>query len=150
MANPLMYNAEKYYDPTAGAALIKVTKQEKIRKGEGKMKFAYIASPCRAYGSLTVADNIKRANRYCRFASQSGFVPVCPHAYFAGFLDDGEPDERNAGMYMGLQLLRRCEEIWVFGSRISAGMNREIKAAKARHIPVRYFDNQCRKVNRCE
>ena len=37
----------------------------------------------------------------------------------------------------GLEMLERCEELWICGDRMSAGMKREAAYAKARGIPVR-------------
>ncbi len=42
-------------------------------------------------------------------------------------------------MTMGLQLLDICKELWVFGHKISEGMNAEIEKAKQMGLPIRYF-----------
>ena len=47
---------------------------------------------------------------------------------------------------MGLVLLTKCSELWVFGERISAGMQREIKKAQKRGIQIRYFNEECQEV----
>lgn len=44
-----------------------------------------------------------------------------------------------AGMEMGLSLMLRCREIWVFGERMSEGMLREISYAVRHGILTRYF-----------
>lgn len=54
-------------------------------------------------------------------------------------MNDADEDERELGIYMGLVLLTKCKELWVFGEKITEGMLREIKRAKWRNIPVRYF-----------
>ena len=38
-----------------------------------------------------------------------------------------------------MTLLGLCDELWVFGDRISKGMAAEIEYAKKAYIPVRYF-----------
>ena len=38
---------------------------------------------------------------------------------------------------MGLKLLEACSELWLCGSRISSGMQEELKAAWKHGIPVR-------------
>lgn len=40
---------------------------------------------------------------------------------------------------MGRVLLTKCVELWVFGSRVTAGMEREISKAEERSMPIRYF-----------
>ena len=140
-------NGEKYFDPTAGEALSNVRREErklkKLESGEWFMKWVYIASPYR--GDVEV--NTMRAKRYARFAVKQSVVPVCPHIYLTRFLDDSIPEEREAGLYLGIQMLKRCCEMWVFGSNISDGMNREIEFAKKNNILIRYFDHSCKEVN---
>lgn len=42
-------------------------------------------------------------------------------------------------MEMGLSLMLRCREIWVFGEKMSEGMLREISYAARHGIRTRYF-----------
>ncbi len=62
---------------------------------------------------------------------------------FTGFLDDAIPEERSLGLSMGLELLKRCDEVWVFGNKITEGMESEIKAALELNILIQYFDERC-------
>ncbi len=87
-----------------------------------------------------VERNMRRAEIYCRFAWDSGFVPVAPHVYYPRFLDDTDKDERAAGMRYGLEEMWRCKQLWAFGLKITDGMKAEIELAKQLKIPVRYFD----------
>lgn len=103
------------------------------------MKFVYIASPLRG----DIETNVRRANGYCRFAAKQGVIPIAPHAMFAGFLDDTIPEERQIGIDMGLELLKLCDEVWVFGDRISEGMFAEIKSALELGIQVSNFNEKC-------
>ena len=103
------------------------------------MKLVYICSPLRG----DVERNIRKAKGYCRFAATKSAVPIAPHAMFTGFLDDTIPQERQMGLVMGLELLKRCSELWVFGNRMSEGMKAEIKAAEELNIPIKYFDEKC-------
>lgn len=103
------------------------------------MKLVYICSPLRG----DVGRNIRKANGYCRFAATKSVVPIAPHAMFTGFLDDTIPEEREIGLAMGLELLKHCSELWVFGNRMSEGMKAEIKVAEEMNIPIKYFDEKC-------
>lgn len=103
------------------------------------MKFVYVCSPLRG----DVERNIRKANGYCRFAVQQGVLPFAPHAIFTGFLDDTIPEERRLGMTLGIELLKRSDELWVFGKKITEGMQSEIKAAVELNIPIQYFDERC-------
>lgn len=103
------------------------------------MKFVYVCSPLRG----DIETNIRRAHGYCRFVIQRGALPLAPHAIFTAFLDDTIPQERQLGMALGIELLKRSDELWVFGKRISEGMRAEIEVATAQNIPVLYFDEKC-------
>lgn len=141
-------NGEKYFDPTAGKALSNVRREERKRKkiesGEWFMKWIYIASP---YSGDTEV-NTMRAKRYARFVTRQSAVPICPHIYLTQFLDDDISEEREAGLYLGIQMLKRCSELWVFGSHISDGMAKEIEFAKKYNIPIKYLDLNCKEVSR--
>lgn len=103
------------------------------------MKLVYICSPLRG----DVERNIRKANGYCRFAATKSVVPIAPHAMFTGFLDDAIPEEREMGLAMGLELLKRCSELWVFGEKFSEGMKAEIKAPEELNITIKYCDEKC-------
>lgn len=107
------------------------------------MEFVYICSPLRG----DFETNINKANSYCRFAVGQGVVPIAPHVMFTGFLDDNNPEERQMGMAIGIELLKIRSEIWVFGTGISEGMNAEIMVAKQLKIPIEYFDENCERRN---
>jgi len=112
------------------------------------MMLVYICSPYKG----SVEYNTSRVQRYCRFAYSKGYVPYAPHLHNPSFLDETIPEEREAGIKLGLQLLKRSGEVWVFGNRISEGMQIEIAAATDWGIPVKYFTDRCeeREVNRSE
>ncbi len=40
-------------------------------------------------------------------------------------------------MDMGLELLKLCDEVWVFGDKISEGMKKEIEFAKKLNIEIK-------------
>ena len=77
---------------------------------------------------------------------ENGVIPLAPHLLFPQFLDDGKPAERAIGMFAGLVLLGKCEQLWVFGGTISTGMAVEIEKAEKRGMPIRYFTENCEEV----
>ena len=83
---------------------------------EGKL--VYIASP---YAG-DVEGNVAFAKAACRYAAAKGYTPVAVHLMYPRFLDDRVPEEREAGLKMGQRILAACEEIWLCGERMSAGM----------------------------
>lgn len=107
------------------------------------MKLIYICSPLRG----DVERNIARANRYCRFASGQEVVPLAPHAIFTQWLDDKDKEERKAGIYLGLELLKHCDELWVFGGNITKGMTRELDLASNLGKRIKYYNDKCELVS---
>ena len=124
-------NHEGYADSTAYAALTNVARQN---------RFTYICSPYRDNPRV----NIMRARQYCKFAVSKGRIPLAPHLYFPQFMSDAT--EREAAMQMNFELLRLCNEVWVFGDKITEGMAAEIERARK----VRYFNTKCEEVSVCK
>jgi hypothetical protein len=100
---------------------------------------------CSPYAGC-VKENVHNARMYSRFVFLCGCMPITPHLMYPRFLGDKDPKERDAGIQMGLILLDFCNEIWVFGQRISNGMRREIAFAESHGILVRYFSDTCQEV----
>lgn len=106
-----------------------------------KMPVIFVCSPYRPTSTdLKVAaeelnQNKKRVNQACRLLTIMGYMPLAPHAYFTGFLD--EEKEREKGLQLGMEWLSWADELWTFGSHISAGMSAEIARATELGIPVR-------------
>lgn len=96
-------------------------------------RMIYICSP---YAGNT-EENTAFARQACGYAIRQGAVPLAPHLLYPQILNDSVPEEREIGIRLGLDILERCEELWICGDRMSAGMKRETAYAKARGIPVR-------------
>jgi hypothetical protein len=135
-----LYNSEGYLDPTAHDAIVNVLKEQRKRPYMPKV---FISSPFA--GDLQ--RNIKNARRYCAFAVRSGYIPFAPHLFYPQFLSDGNTEQRELGLFMGMVFLDGCKEVWVFGERISSGMQREIDRAEKRGILIRFFNAQCEEVS---
>lgn len=98
-------------------------------------KLVYIASP---YAG-DIEYNTRMAIKYCRYAAEHGVIPLAPHLLMPRFLCEANPEERELGIKMGLQLLALCSELWVFGGRISEGMRREIAEAERLGVPIKHI-----------
>ena len=137
-------NAEGYYDPTAGIAISRMVRDE--RKKEKKRKkfrpLVYIISP---YAG-DVVRNILAAQGYCRFAVREGMIPIASHLLFPQFLSDEDPTERKLGLFFGIVLMDKCQEIWIFGDDVSAGMKAEIDRAMRKGYLIRYFTTDCQEI----
>ena len=75
------------------------------------MRLAYICSPLRG----DIEKNIQKAHEYCAYAASCGVIPLAPHTIFTRYLDDQQPEQREQGLTMGLELLKRCDEKQFFG-----------------------------------
>ena len=133
-------NSEGYFDPTAYEALAKI---EREAKAHAFRPMVYICSPL----SGNISANQRNARRYCRFAVDNGYIPLAPHLYFPQFMDDGNRAERDLALFMDIVLLSKCNQMWVFGERISKGMSIEIEKAKRKGQLIRWFTNECKEVS---
>ena len=131
------FNSEGYYDPTTYEALTNIEKEERALRA-----FRPIVYICSPYAG-DIAGNVDAARRYSRFAVDKGYIPIAPHLLYPQFLDDADPDERELGIFFGNAIMSKCSEVWVFGSRISAGMQAEIRRAKWKNYRLRYFTEDC-------
>ncbi len=128
------------------AKALSPTDRNERQTSEGHaLKKVFICSPFRPMGDTREERdknwkrNISLAKQACRYAVTHGYVPYAPHLYYPQFLSEGDPDEREMGIIMGLAWLARCDEIWVCGMRISEGMSKEIAKAKEWGIPMKAF-----------
>ena len=93
----------------------------------------YVASP---YAG-NVEENVEFAKRACRHVMECGHAFFAPHLLYPAILDDGIPEERKLGIDMGLAMLQRCDELWLFGENMSAGMQAEKDEAERIGLPIR-------------
>ena len=135
------FNHEGYYDPTTYTALSNNEAEDR------KARFRPVVYVCSPF-SGNLESNVENTRRYCRFAVDSGFVPFAPHLLFPQFMYDEVPEERELALFMGIVMLTKCAELWVFGERISKGMSKEIHKAEARNMLIRYFTTNCEEVQK--
>ena len=102
-------------------------------------RLVYIASP---YAG-DVERNVAFAKEACRYAAAQGCTPVAVHLLYPQFLDDGVPQEREAGLRMGRRVLAACDEFWLCGEKLSAGMRAEKVEAERLGIPILQVPSAC-------
>lgn len=142
-ADDCYFNSEGYRDPTTYEAFKNIDRQ--VRAEGRNPEYRPIVFICSPYAG-DVERNTENALRYCRMAYERGYLPIAPHLFFPRFLSDGDPGEREDGLFMGRVLLTKCSEIWVFGGTISNGMAKELEKAEARKMPTRHFTETCEEV----
>jgi len=73
----------------------------------------------------------------CEFVFKQGAVPLNPFRLFDYFL--GDRVDRNIIRQANNNLIRKCDELWVFGDTIADGVLFEILYAKKLKIPVKFY-----------
>ena len=88
----------------------------------------YVCSPYRG----DVENNVIYARKLTRLAIENGFCPVTVHLYMTQALDDNDPEEREAGLKAGQEILKQCKYVLVGNaSGYSEGMLAELDIALA-------------------
>ena len=95
---------------------------------------------CSQYGTRGNKEtNLEFAKLFCMAVIEEGKIPICPHLFYAQVLNDDVPEQRAAGMEIGLHLLEDCDVLLVC-SPLSQGMIAEICKAWDWGIPVEVMD----------
>ena len=94
------------------------------------MKKVYICHPF----SADPEGNAKKVTEICRDLVAHGYIPIAPQIYLPQFM--AEKTQRDLAMKICVNLLWDCDEVFVFGLVISAGMADELSAARDSDIPV--------------
>jgi DNA polymerase III subunit epsilon len=98
----------------------------------GRLKRVYVCHPF----SDGPAANIGRVHRISRALIAEGVLPIAPHLYLPQLVD--EATQRERALNLCVELLGTCDEVRVFGGRITSGMERELQYAARHGIPVRF------------
>ena len=106
------------------------------------MRKVYICSPFRSEDGKERVRNMDYARKLTRAAMEAHMAPVTPHLYLTQCLDEKIPEERAAGLKVGLELLRSCNFVLAgikYG--ISEGMREELAAAREMGIEIMETEN---------
>ena len=97
-------------------------------------KTIFIAHPL----SGDVLGNAKKVLDICKSIHSKDIIPVAPYLVSIQYLNDEVIEDRVLGIEANLEALQRgyIDEVWLFGDRISKGMEQEIRCALNLDIPV--------------
>jgi hypothetical protein len=95
------------------------------------MKLVYVCHPFAA----DPAGTVERVRHIVAHLVRTKVLPVAPHLYLPQLFD--EATQRDEAMEACLEMLRRCDAVFVYGEP-SVGMVREIEEANRLRIPVVY------------
>lgn len=110
------------------------------------MKVVYICHPV----SGDVKGNIKRIKKICRSINleHNNIIPFVPYMIDILALDDDIPTERKRGIKNNTFLLENgyVDEVWVYGHKLSSGMQTEIEIALNELIPVKCMEDKLKEL----
>lgn len=98
------------------------------------MKLVYIAHPLGAGPDRKA--NLQRAARWCAWAAvKRGVAPSASWIVLAGVLPE-TPENRALGLECDFAAVKRCDEVWLVGGRVSEGMALEAEVAQRNGITI--------------
>lgn len=100
------------------------------------MKVVYIAHPLGAGPDRE--RNLEKAARWVTWAARSGFAAMAPWIVLASHLEE-TPENREMGIAIDREHIERCDEIWLVGGHVSAGMVIEREHARLHGIAILDF-----------
>ncbi|KKP98961.1 MAG: hypothetical protein US71_C0001G0128 [Parcubacteria group bacterium GW2011_GWD2_38_12] len=100
-----------------------------------RVKTVFIAHPI----SGDIKGNVVKVLAICEKIHSKEIIPVAPYLVSLQYLDDEIIEDRKLGIAANLECFRRkyIDELWLYGDRISKGMEQEIKLALKLRIPIK-------------
>lgn len=114
------------------AAVVEGEQPSRQAEGRRRRRRVYVCHPF----ADDIEGNVLKVRAISRRLLDAGVFPVAPHLYLPQLLD--EATEREKALAWCLELLDTCDEVRVFGGRITAGMKRELECALEKGLPVRF------------
>lgn len=100
----------------------------------------YVASPLNAPTKKEISHNMKKAKEYCYLIEKlSDGKAWAIHAHLPNLLDDNNEEEREIALRWGIELLGYSDTLIVCGTKITKGMENEIKEARKQNKNIYYF-----------
>lgn len=98
------------------------------------MKTVFIGHPIGG----DIKGNAQKVLKICAEVHTKDVIPVAPYLISLQYLNDEVIEDRELGMEANHECFRRryVDELWLFGDRISSGMQKEVQLAKEMGIPV--------------
>jgi hypothetical protein len=98
------------------------------------VKTVFVAHPI----SGDIKGNIKKVLAICEEIHSEEVIPVVPYLVSLQYLNDEVVEDRELGMAANHECFHRryVDELWLFGDKISFGMEGEIRLAQELGIPI--------------
>lgn len=97
-------------------------------------KLVFIAHPVAG----DIEQNVKKVLDICLKVHTNEIIPVAPYLVSLQYLNDEIHEDRALGIEANLECFHRryIDELWLFGDKISTGMEEEVRLAKELNIPI--------------
>ena len=82
--------------------------------------------------------NLANAAKWVAWAAEQGVAPIADWIVLASQWEE-TTGNRERGIAIDLELVKRCDEIWLCGGRVSPGMAQELHEATLHGAKVRDF-----------
>ncbi len=96
----------------------------------------YLAAPAGAPTKREHGRNLARAKRWLGWAARQGYAVIADWIIYCEVWDDFNAEDRAQGLAHDDAMIRRCDEFWMVGGRISEGMARGKATAEACGIKI--------------
>lgn len=98
------------------------------------MKLIYISFPL----NYSFKYNKEKVDKYCKYVYERRFLPITP----INIIEQLERISFNKTQIFNkrLELIKRCDELWIFDNEHTSNMIDDIKVAKTSNIAVVYID----------
>ena len=99
-----------------------------------KKKTVFIGHPIGG----NIKSNVEKVLKICAEVHTKNIIPVSPYLISLQYLNDEVIEDRELGMDANHECFHRryVDELWLFGNRVSKGMEKEILLARKMKIPV--------------
>jgi hypothetical protein len=99
-----------------------------------KKKTVFVAHPIAG----DIEGNMKKVLAICEQVHTKFLIPVAPYLVSLWYLKDEVVEDRQLGADANFECFHRgyIDELWLFGDRISSGMQEEICLARELGVPV--------------
>jgi hypothetical protein len=99
----------------------------------------YISSPALGdppHNTRRVNANMRIAEKRCAEAAKEGNVPIAPLLLWRGFMSPLVKEDRAKMGAMATEVMRICDEVWVYADSMTVETLEDISKASAFGIPV--------------
>ena len=89
------------------------------------------------YGSAVTWENQQKAFDFTKNVLEMGAAPLTPQLYLPNYSDKAMLED-NGLKEAVLQMIKNCDEVWVFGTTLTGAMRQQLQYAIDNGIPLKF------------